>query len=115
MRTALERASLQPQQIGAVILDPHANARQAQLAAIAGLALESAPLIDPARVYGNCLAVATALAVGLTLDAAVAGRWPGKAAVSGDAAFKPGRPVLINACGFMSGSASLVVLPHGRD
>ncbi len=94
------------------ILDPHANTREAQLAAIDTLFGHPVTLIDLAPVYGNCLAASTPLAINVTHAAATAGRWPHEAVLRGDDAFCSGRPVLINACGLMSGCAALVVQAH---
>jgi 3-oxoacyl-[acyl-carrier-protein] synthase II len=114
MRSALERAAVAPEDLGAVILDPHANSREAQLAAIDALFPVGITLIDLAPIYGNCLAASTPLGLNVTLSASAAGRWPSSAVLRGDAVFASGRPVLISACGLMSGCAALVVLPHGH-
>jgi hypothetical protein len=114
MRLALDRAGLQPGDICAVVLDPHAGAREAQRSAIDGVFGNSVTLIDLAPTYGNCLAASAPLALNVTLDAAASGRWPRATLLRGDEKFAPGRSVMINACGLMSGCATLVVLPHGR-
>jgi 3-oxoacyl-(acyl-carrier-protein) synthase len=114
MRAALSRAAIQPRDLGAVILDPHANTSKAQLDAIDALFDHSVALIDPAALYGNCLAASTPLAINVTLSAAATGLWPKGAVLRGDTAFAAGRPVLINACGLMSGCVTLVVQPHAR-
>ena len=114
MRAALSRAAIQPRDIGAVTLDPHANTREAQRSAIATLFPGSVTLIDLVPIYCNCLAASAPLAMKVTLDAAAVGRWPQDAVLRGDPAFPPGRPVLINTCGLMSGCVTLVVQPHAR-
>ena len=112
MSAALKRAVLQPADIAALILDPHANTREAQLAAAANLFDESLTLLDPSAVYGNCLSASAPLALSVAIDAAAAGRWPSRSVLRGDDSFSPGRPVLINSCGLMSGCAALVVQAH---
>lgn len=114
MRATLSRAALEPRDLGAVILDPHANAREAQLTAIASLFPEDVALIDLAPLYGNCLAASTPLAITVMLAAATSGAWPAGAVLRGNPAFAANRPVLINACGLMSGCVSLVVQPSAR-
>ena len=114
MRLALDRAGLRPGDICAVVLDPHAGAREAQRSAIDAVCGNSVTLIDLAPANGNCLAASAPLALDVTLDAAASGRWPRATLLRGDEKFAPGRSVMINACGLMSGCATLVVLPHGR-
>ena len=113
MRMALERACLHPSDLAAILLDPHATSRRAQLAAIDRLFAGPVTLIELEPVYGNCLAASTPLALHVALAGASTGRWPSEAVLRGNAAFTSGCPVLINACGFMSGCCALVVQPHG--
>ena len=110
---ALRLAGLAPSGLAAVILDPHRNARDAQLAALDSLCLPNVTLIDLAPVYGNCLAASAPLALHAAIDAARLGCWPDTTVLRGPTAFQPNRPVLINACGLLAGCASLLVLPHG--
>jgi 3-oxoacyl-(acyl-carrier-protein) synthase len=115
IRSALRQAAIQPGDLGAIILDPHANTREAQLAAIEALFGDNTTLIDLAPLYGNCLAASTPLALNATTEAAASGSWPAEAVIRGNGSFSTGRPVLINACGLMSGCAALVVMANGSD
>jgi 3-oxoacyl-[acyl-carrier-protein] synthase II len=113
MRSALQRAGLEPRDIAAVILDPHRNTRNAQRSAIETLFAADVTLIDLAPVYGNCLAASAPLAVHVAIQSARDRRWPADVVVHGPTSLEPGRAVLINACGLLAGCASLVVVPHG--
>ena len=112
MQAVVDRAGLQSSDLAAVVLDPHANTREAQLAAVDILFDQSVTLIDPSAVHGNCLSASAPLALNIAIDAAATGRWPSRLVLRGDDAFLPGRPVLINACGLMSGCAALIVQAH---
>jgi 3-oxoacyl-[acyl-carrier-protein] synthase II len=114
MRAAVRRAAVEPEDLGAVMLDPHANTREAQLTAIGTLCADNATVVDLRPVHGNCLSASTPIAIDTTLSAAVSGCWSSNAVLSGNAAYAAGRPVLINACGLMSGCAALVIQPHAR-
>jgi 3-oxoacyl-[acyl-carrier-protein] synthase II len=113
MRSALDGAGIEPGDLGAIILDPHDNARAAQFAAVDVLFGDSVTLIDPLTVYGNCLSASTPLALNLAIASAASGHWLDETVLRGPATYD-GRPVLINACGLMSGCAALVVLPCAR-
>jgi len=114
IRTVLRQAAIQPGDVGAVVLDPHANTREAQLAAADALFGDGVTLVDLTPLYGNCLAASTPLALHATIEAAARGSWPTAAVQRGPGSFAAGRPVLINACGLMAGCATLLVMPHAN-
>ncbi|HEY7466090.1 MAG TPA: hypothetical protein VIB47_05300, partial [Dehalococcoidia bacterium] len=113
MRGALRSAGLEPSDVATVVLDPHCNARDAQLQALHATFGDGVTLVDLSPVYGNCLAAAAPLAVHVAIESARRGRWPDATILRGAAALQPGRPVLINAGGLMAGCAAMVVMPHG--
>jgi minimal PKS chain-length factor (CLF/KS beta) len=113
MSVALRSSGLAPSGLAALILDPHRNARDAQLAAIDSLCIPGITLIDLAPVYGNCLAASAPLTLHVAIAAARRGSWPDTTVLRGSVAFQPGRPVLILACGLLAGCASLLVMPYG--
>ena len=75
-RSALRQAAIEPGDIGAIILDPHTNTHEAQLAAVQTLFGDNVTLIDLAPLYGNCLAASTPLALHATIEAAASRSWP---------------------------------------
>ncbi|HEY7599544.1 MAG TPA: beta-ketoacyl synthase N-terminal-like domain-containing protein, partial [Candidatus Limnocylindrales bacterium] len=113
MRDALRCAGLEPSDVAAVALDPHRNARDAQLRAVEATFAAGVTLVDLAPLYGNCLAASAPLATHVAIESARRGCWPAETVLRGAATLQPERPVLINAGGMLAGCASMVVVPHG--
>jgi 3-oxoacyl-[acyl-carrier-protein] synthase II len=115
MRAALSRAGLEPDDLSAAILDPHVHTLDEQREAAHGLFGNGVTLINLAPVFGNCLAASTPLAVSAAVESAHRGCWLDGVVVQGRESFGPGRPVMIIACGLMSGCAALVVEPYANQ
>jgi 3-oxoacyl-[acyl-carrier-protein] synthase II len=114
MHDALSKASVEAYDVGAIVLDPHASVREAQLSAVDSLFGGAVTLIDLVPIHGNCLAASTPLALHVSLEATASGGWRRSAVLRSAETFTAERPVLINTAGLMSGCASLVVQLHAR-